>query len=393
VTHPYVTLTRSRDVTVRLGAVFASAASLGMLSLTVVLCVHGWTGSFAVAGLAGGLFNLGNAAGIALQGRLLDRVDDRAVVTVAGAACVVAILAFVVAGTSGAPDTALLATAGLAGACVPALTAAVRTWLPRAIPTADRRTASYALLSVVFQTAIVLGPALVAVCVALGEPPVAAVTAGGLVGVATVAYVAGSRGGRQPVAAPSTTVAHVDRRLAVVLGVTALSGAAAGTLVVALPALMLGRGVPALSGVLFAVIAVGEVGGALVYGARRSRRPSLAHLVVLLTCAAALYVCAAAAAQSVPVLLATLLLLGIAVGPVSVTLSALLDDVVPAEAVGRAYGLMVSVSLVAIAVGGGAAGALVERTSPATVLVLAGVLALAGAVTAALGRTRAVARR
>jgi MFS family permease len=246
---------------------------------------------------------------------------------------------------------------------------------------------------VVFQTAVVLGPALVAVCVALGEPPVAAVTAAGLVGFATVAYVAGSRGGRLPVGAAGAAVEPVDRRIAVVLGVTALGGAAAGTLVVSLPALMLARGVPALSGVLFAVVAAGEVCGALAYGARRTRRPSLAHLVVALTCATVLYVGVAAVSHAVPALLAALLLLGAAVGPVPVVLSALLDDVAPAGAVGRAYGLMVSTSLVAIAVGGAAAGALVDRTSPAAVLVLAGMLSLAGAVVAAVARTRAAARR
>lgn len=138
--HPSLRLLRTSEVTVRLSAVFVSAITIGMMSLTVVLCVVRWTGSFALAGAAGGLFSLGNAAGIALQGRLLDRARAGVVLSVAGAVCLASIVTFVAAGLVGAPPAVVLAAAAVAGCSVPALTAAVRAWLPAVLHTEHERT-------------------------------------------------------------------------------------------------------------------------------------------------------------------------------------------------------------------------------------------------------------
>jgi MFS family permease len=387
--HPYLKLLRTSDVTVRLGAVFVSALTIGMMSLTIVLCVVRWTGSFALAGTAAGLFSLGNAAGIALQGRLLDRARGRIVLGVAGAVCLSAILAFAAAGSVGAPPAVVLVTAAVAGCAVPALTAAVRAWLPAVLEVKTERTASYALLSVVFQAAVAIGPLLVSACLVLAGPEPAAVVAALLIGVATALYLSRARTDSPPA---RTGRAHTRGRavtpgLLLVLAVAALTSFGFGSLLVTLPAAMSDRGAPALSGALFAAIAVGEMGGALAYGARRWDGGRSRHLGLSLALLGVAYAAAAVAAPSTALLLAILFLSGTAGGPVAIVLSALIDDVVDDGAVGRAYSLLVGTGLVAHAAGSAGAGLLAGLVTPTQLLAVPAALTLLAAGLVAVGRT------
>lgn len=386
--HPYLKLLCTSDVTVRLSAVFVSALTIGMMSLTVVLCMVRWTGSFALAGTAAGLFSLGNAAGIALQGRLLDRARGSVVLGVAGAVCLSAILAFAAAGSVGAPPAVVLAMAAVAGCAVPALTAAVRAWLPAVLEVEAERTASYALLSVVFQAAVAIGPLLVSACLVLAGPEPAAVVAALLIGVATALYLSRARTdppvartGRAPVRARAVTPG-----LLLVLAVTALTSLGFGSLLVTLPAAMTGRGAPALSGALFAAIAVGEMCGALAYGARRWGGGRSRHLRLSLALLGVAYAAAAVAAPSTALLLVILFLSGTAGGPVAIVLSALIDDVVDDGAVGRAYSLLVGTGLVAHAAGSAGAGLLAGLATPTQLLAVPAALTLLAAGLVAVGR-------
>lgn len=389
--HPYLVLLRRGDVLARFGAVFASAVALGMLSLTVVLCVMAWTGSLALAGAASGLFSLGNATGIALQGRFLDRARARAVLQAAGTVCVVAITAFVVAGSRGGPTALVLASAGVAGVSVPALTAAVRAWLPRVLHDDGVRAASYALLSVAFQAAIAVGPLVVSACLLLAGPEVAAGVAAVLVGAATVLYLATTRERRAPVPAarplpPVTRGRFLTPGLLLVLGLIGVLGACFGSLLVTVPATMTARGTPALAGVAMAAVAVGEVAGALAYGARRWRTTYAARLVVVLALLGAAYAAAAVVAPVTPALVAALALSGAATGPAAIMLSALVDHVVDPGSVARGYAALVSANLVAIAGGSALTGLVADHLHPAALLAAPAALSLLAAGACAVAR-------
>lgn len=397
--HPYLKLLRTSDVTVRLGAVFVSAITIGMMSLTVVLCVVRWTGSFALAGTAGGLFSLGNAAGIALQGRLLDRTRGSIVLGVAGAVCLSAVVGFVAAGAAGAPPAVMLTFTAVAGCAVPALTAAVRAWLPVVLDAETERTASYALLSVVFQAAVAIGPLLVSACVVLAGPELGALVAALLIGIATALYLSRARADLPAVHAGSARTGRartagraVTPGLLLVLGAAGLTSLGFGSLLVTLPAAMADRGAPALSGVLFAAIAVGEMCGALAYGARRWGGARPRHLFLCLAALGVAYATAAAVAPWTASLILVLILSGVAGGPVAIVLSALIDDVVPDGAVGRAYSLLVGTGLVAIAAGSATAGHLVGLATPTQLLAVPAALSLLAACLVVVGR-RSLARR
>lgn len=389
--HPYLALLRRGDVLARFGAVFASAVALGMMSLTVVLCVTEWTGSLALAGAASGMFSLGNAAGVALQGRFLDGARGRAVLRAAGTTCVVAIAVFVAAGSRSGPTALVLASAGAAGVSVPALTAAVRAWLPRVLHDDGVRAASYALLSVAFQAAIAVGPLVVSACLLLAGPEVAAVVAAALVGTATVLYLATTRERRAPVPAarPLPPAAHgrfFTPGLLLVLGVIGVLGACFGSLLVTVPATMTARGTPALAGVAMAAVAVGEVVGALVYGARRWRASYATRLVVVLALLGASYATAAMVAGTTPALVAAVALSGAATGPAAIMLSALVDHVVDPGSVARGYAALVSANLVAIAAGSALTGLVADHLAPAALLAAPAALSVLAAGACVLTR-------
>lgn len=398
--HSYVTLIRHPGLAARFGAVFASAIALGMMSLTIVLCVARWTDSTALAGATSGLFNLGNAAGIAIQGRFLDRSGARAVLCGAGGLCVAAVVVFVLAGAGGGASPLVLGSAAVAGVSVPALTAAVRAWLPTVLRRDAERTASYALLSVAFQAAVAVGPLVVSACVVLAGPELAAAAAAALVGAATVLYVARSDssalaprdGGTAADARTSRHSRTLTPGLGLVLGLTAATGAGFGSLLVTVPTTMTARGTPALAGVAFAAVALGEVGGALVYGAQRWRTSRVRRLSAALMLLGAAYGTAALVVDVDAGLVGALMLSGAAGGPVAIMLSALLDDVVEPGGLGRAYATLVSANLVAIAGGSAVAGLVADTLTPSALLAGPAALSLLAAGAALLGRV-ALSRR
>lgn len=376
----FPTLLRTPAVPSRLAATFLSATALGMLSLTLVLCAHRWTGSTALAGVASGLFSLGNAVGLVVQGHLLDRYPVRRVVIGAGVTCGATLLGLVAAGLARWPVGWVLLLSWLTGVSVPAVTAAVRAWLPTVLASTDLRDAAYALLAVVFQSALAAGPVLVSLCVLVVGPEPAVGAAGMLILVAVLVYAVRSPDpGRLRVSRSGGRAHPFAQGLGLVLAVAALSGAGFGTVLVALPSIEADQGRPGLSGLLLGAIALGELVGALAYGARRWPGSRRRHLTFALPAAAAAYGSAAVLADLTSALVAGLFLSGVAAAPVVVVLSALIDDIVGPEAVAGSYTLLVAAGLVAVAVGSAATGFVADLLPPAWLLMVPGILALAAA--------------
>lgn len=376
----YLTLLRTPAVASRLAATFLSATALGMLSLTLVLCAHRWTGSTALAGVASGLFSLGNAVGLVVQGQLLDRYPVRRVVIGAGVTCGATLLGLVAAGLARWPVGWVLLLSWLTGVSVPAVTAAVRAWLPTVLASTDLRDAAYALLAVVFQSALAAGPVLVSLCVLVVGPEPAVGAAALLILIAVWVYAVRSPDpGRLRVSRSGGRTRPFAQGLGLVLAVAALSGAGFGTVLVALPSIEADQGRPGLSGLLLGAIALGELLGALAYGARRWPGSRRRHLTFALPAAAAAYGSAAVLADLTSALVAGLFLSGVAAAPVVVALSALIDDIVGPEAVAGSYTLLVGAGLVAVAVGSAATGFVADLLPPAWLLMAPGVLALAAA--------------
>jgi MFS family permease len=355
-------------------AVVSSAIPLGMLSLAIVLSGQHWTGSFATAGALSGLFGGGNALGLALQGIAIDRFGARRTILVSGLTCAAMLVGLSLGGRLGAPVAFLALTAAASGVSIPAVTAAVRSWLGTALTDPGLQGAAYAMLAALFQAGVTVGPAAVSVSLLLGEPSLAIGGAGVLVLFATILLASAGGGGereqREPSASSFVRGPSIRPGLVTLGGVAFLHGAALGVTAVAISALTTEISRPALAGIALTGRALGEVSGALVYGAFAwpGSRPSRLPAVQSLSVVAALGVFLSTGHSAL--LLVAVFIAGVLAAPVAVLTSALLDEVVPGDAVGRAYSLIVASGLVATALGNAVAGQLVDVISSRNLLLL-----------------------
>lgn len=388
----YSPVLRTRQVKPRLAAVFLSAVPLGMLSLTIVLCVQEWAGGLRAAGLISGLFGLANAVGLCVQGPLIDRCGARPVVMTAGGMCTVALLSFGAVGLFGGSLWIVAAMAAIAGVSVPAITTSVRSWLPEVLSEESDRGASYALLSALFRAAVTVGPALVSVMLLLHGPESAVAAAALLILAATLVFsFAGHRQmrGRAAALSPRYRARTVGspglRTLTVAAG---LAGLAVGVTGVAVPGIMSSSGVAAIAGIAFGALALGETLGALLFGSRAWPGQRPAQLTAAQALAALAGLLLFLVAEQPWLLVVIMFSAGIIRAPASILQSALLDEVVPTTDLARSYSMLVAVGLVSSAAGSALAGLLVDHIGVHSLLLVPVLtFALASAWTASRHRT------
>ncbi|MEU4888823.1 MFS transporter [Streptomyces xinghaiensis] len=358
----YLNVLRTSGLRVPLLATVLGALPIGMLGLALLLYVHRLTGSLAAGGLAAAAFGLGNAAGMAVQGRLIDRYGQARILALVGTACATwGVLLVAAAPTVPWQGFAVAASAGM-GSCVPATTGSMRVLLAESVRGTESRTAGYALLAVLFQLALLTGPLVTSLLLVLAGPGAAVVTGGLLSGGAALLFST-TRASRKW--SPARTAARGcgvrgKRGLAVLLLLAAGSGLSAGIVLVAVSAAALALGTAADSGVLIATVSAGEIVAGLAFGARRWRWSAARLLLVALAGSAVTAGLAAWAASSLVLLFPALFLVGVCGGPSAIASSALLDTLAPRSALTRSYTLLVSAWLVGGALGNAVGGAVTE---------------------------------
>lgn len=369
----YLSVLLAHRVKSRLGAVFLSAVPLGMLTLAIVLCIQEWTGSLQAAGSVSGLFGLGNAVGLGLQGWLMDRAGSRAVVVAAGSVCTAALIGFALAGTLGGSLWLVAVLAGIAGVSIPAITTAVRAWLRFTFSDESLRSTSYALLTALFRGAVAIGPLLVSLALIMYGPTLAVGMAAVMIMAATLVYVlTGDQQRHHRVSQPDAPRESplVSAGLRTLLVAAALEGLAVGVTAVAIPGVMSAAGVAVLAGLGFAALALGQVLGALVFGSRPWPGPRWLRLPVIQAIAALVAGLIYLVSQQPWLLVVVMLAAGFTMAPISVLKSALLDDVAPNKALARSYSMLVASGLVSAAAGNALAGNLAELTGVNGLLLL-----------------------
>ncbi|GAA4173575.1 MFS transporter [Gryllotalpicola koreensis] len=356
-------------------AVIASALALGMLPLAIILSLR--SESLSLAATAAGAFGVGNACGVLLQGRILDRHDPRLVISLSAAVTGAGLGMFAAAAPLGAvADLVLLCVAGLG---FPAITAAVRAQLPIALSRQPERTAAYAVLSLSFQGSIACGPVLAGVLAPVLHPRGAIGVAASLVVVSLLFFARSSEGGARMPQRARPRAGSLRRAIPLFL-ISAGVALPVGALSVAVPAVVDEASHESLIGWVLACLPIGEGVGALVYGSIRMRGTPQTHVIVSLLLVAAVY-CAGTLVASVPLLLSSAILLaGLLSSPIAIGISTQLDTLVP-DAISSAYSGVVAASIAGSAAGSVVAGALVGTfgaTSPI------GAAALACAVAAGI---------
>ncbi|MGC4112237.1 MAG: MFS transporter [Nocardioides sp.] len=362
----------------------------GGIGLALVLLVQHAAGSFTLAGVVGAAFYAAGAIMRPVQGRWMDRRGHREVLLVTGLANALLLTTLVVV-ADGGRTWLLIAVAALAGGSMPATSSALRSLWPTLVAEGVHE-ATYALDSLLYELAIVIGPALVGLISAAAQPgwAVIALVCAGLFGNIGIALVAAGHRTRHPADSGATRRRGVlDPRFLTLIAVAFFVGGAEGPLTVAITAAAVRDQAGAFSGLLVSAIAAGSILGLLLYGARDWKSSSPTRLVactVALT-ASLLLLAAAAASTAVLAVAAAAIFVGIAVGPAINTIALFVNVAAPREHLAEAFAWISFATPCGAAATQSFSGILVSGPGPA-LGILAGALCAATAAAFATSARR-----
>jgi MFS family permease len=362
----------------------------GIEALALIVHVEDAADSFASAGLAVGALGVTSAVLAPVRGRLVDRHGRRALVamTVAVAATIAAIALTPAAGP-GALSYVLLA--GLAGIVAPPFSAWTRSGLAHRLQ-GHRLQLAYTVDNVFEESAFVVGPMLAGGLIAIASAGAALVFAAGLGLVAglLLAYARWALAWAPPLRTPKPGPrAPVNRPLLLAIASLAGVGWALGCFEVAVPAFAKAEGSVASAGIAFAALSAGGVVGALLYGARSWQAPASLRYALLLGGFAA-GIAALALPSSIGVLVAVTAAAGLALTPIFVTNSLLIEELSVGSPTAAAFSGVSTAVNGGVAIAAPVAGLLVEGSgTDAAFLAGAAMLALAALAALVLPRTSA----
>src|SRR4051794_5152323 len=166
-----------------------------MTPLALLLLVQQATGSYAAAGLAGGVYALAGAALSPIAGRLADRIGPSPILLTTAVLHPLALVALLVVSRGGeAALPWIFVISALAGATYPPLTAAIRrAWNDMTEVGTGRhslRGAAMAAETSLFELVFVLGPMLVAALVVLTHDPATALVSAAAATFAGTVWIA-----------------------------------------------------------------------------------------------------------------------------------------------------------------------------------------------------------
>jgi MFS family permease len=360
----YGQLLRTRGVWTFLLPGFAARQPFAMLTLSLVLLVQHTTGSYGAAGAVAAVTGVSMALFAPYSGRLADRYGQRAVLLPGILVHGVAALSLTALALAHAPLWALFVAAVPTGASVPQVGPMVRARWGVKLKGSPLMSTAAAFESVTDELTFVLGPLLAtALCTAVHP-------AAGLLTEATLTLVGGllfaAQRGTQPAVVPAShaRVEHVSAlsvpgvRVLIVafLGI----GSVFGGMQVSLAAFSESIGEPGMNGVLYGVFAAGNMLSGVVCGAivwkATPRRRLIAGYTALALVASALWT-----ADSVAVLAALGLLVGMCIAPALITGYTLVESLVPAGARTEAFTWLTGAVALGQAAAVTAAGQLEDR--------------------------------
>jgi MFS family permease len=380
----YANILRVPGVAAVVVATVIGRLPIGITGLAILLYVQDVQGSFAAAGICAGALALGSAVGAPLQGRLVDRRGDAALLPMALVHAGGLVLVWVL-GAAEAAVAVLALVSALAGAALPPLSSVLRSRWPYLLREQPALVpGAYALDSVLIELIFVTGPLITTALVALVGPQYALAVSAACVLSGTAMMLAGLRGHPGPDRPGEGTralglgpLASPGLRTLVIASLPV--GFALGTLEVVLPAFSEAEGAKAMAGVLIAVWSGASGVAGLVYGAHPgSSTLTRVHLrfAVLLPLG-----CAALFAATSPLTMAVLVVLaGIPIAPLIASRNQLVERVAPRGTATEAFTWPLTALVAGVALGAATGGALVESYSWSAGVVAAVTVSGAGAL-------------
>ncbi|MFB4271117.1 MFS transporter [Nonomuraea sp. GTA35] len=375
---PYRRLLGLPGVAPQAGLGFLAQLTQQVAPVGIVLVAQGASGSLALAGAATAAFSVGAGMGRPVQGRLMDRHGARIVLAGTALLHVAALLALLASARPGSPWWPMVVLAWIAGIGLPPVSVSMRVEWGRRVADGGR-TAAYSLVYLVQELAMLTGPLVFGLLIAVASASLALGLVAGAAGAGTLAFAralqAGGDGHRR-----ERGRAFADRRMLVLMAVVLLHGGTFGALQVGLPALATARDVPAATGVLVAALSLGGITGAAAYGARAWRAPARVRLVGLMLLLG-LALAPLVLIEPLPVFCVVLFAGGLVLNPALTTSSLLVDEYAP-TAQAEAFGWVSTGLGVGGAAGAAVAGVVGERFGHGAPFLAGAAFALAGAVLA-----------
>jgi MFS family permease len=358
---------------------------IGIAGLAILLFVQGRSGSFSLAGTASAMYVLGLGMVAPFLGRLMDRVGPKPVLTTCAILYPAALIGLTALVLASADPVGICSMAVLAGATLPPISACIRALYPRLVTDVSLLQTAYSVDSALVEAVFILGPALVAACVAVGHPETAVLLAAATAALGTGMFVAAP-----PVRRWTAAPLHVSRAalgvlghsgLVVVFAVTVLYSFAFGLFEVAVTAHAAARGSPAVAGVALALASLGSGAGALVYGARHWRAPLKAQFLWALAAMSA-GMMLLVPIDHLTIYAAANLIAGVPMATVIATQSLLVSRLAPRERLAEAFTWGTTCLLVGISAGIAVGGALAEMVAAYWLLLAAAASTATSAVVA-----------
>lgn len=246
---------------------------IGIFGLAIILLVREHSGSFADAGAASAAWAIGAGLVAPVQGRLVDRFGQPAVLIPSTLVNAAAIVGVVIVAESDGALWLLCVLAALGGAAMPPIGACMRSvWADVFADDAGARNTAYSFDSVVAEVFFVAGPLLTTALAALGSPSLALLVGTALSVVGTLGFATGELARRwrsEHDGARPRAGALSARGMRTLMIATVPTGTSFGVLEVAMPAFAVKEGEDAaIAGILLSAMAIGSIAGGLWYGAR-----------------------------------------------------------------------------------------------------------------------------
>ena len=343
-----------------------------VLTLTLLAAVHDEYADFVLGSLLVATYSVAFAVALPITGRLADAHGPRLVLRTCLAVNLLAYGSVVASLARHAPPPVLFALTALLGASLPPSGPITRSGWAVLVPAGQLPTA-YALDAVITETGVVAGPLLAALALVTVPPPAGLLLAAVATGVGALGLSGRVLVARRRAAPRFWSVGPLrSARVRVLLAICLCTSASAGATVIAATRTARSLGAADAAGVLLAVLGVGAVASAALYGGRGWRGPPLAHLTILCSAGVATYLVMAASCWSGhtcaatggagPVLLAALFLLaGATQGPRDAVTQLLLAESAGDAERTEAFSWLVTAALAGFGLGTAVAGQVADR--------------------------------
>ncbi|WP_160165533.1 MFS transporter [Conexibacter woesei] len=356
---------------------------IGIFSLAIVLLVRAETGSFAQAGAASAAWAVGAGFLAPIQGRLVDRFGQPAVLIPSTLVNALAVIGVVACARAGSPTWVLAVFAFIGGAALPPLGACMRSvWATVFENDTNARNTAYTFEGVVSEFFFIIGPVITTVLIAVSSTSVALIVAIALSLIGTILFATGSlaRSWRSEPFERTRAGALASPGMRTLMLSIVPTGISFGALEVAMPAFAVEHGEKAeLAGILLSIMAVGSVLGGIWYGARSWSSPVVERFIVLHV-ALAVGTLPLLIADSIPLMGAMAAIAGLALAPSAAAAYLLIDHVAPPGTATEATTWMMTANIAGAASGAALAGVIVEASNARWAIALACAGPVVGAV-------------